>query len=131
MLFAIFIIAGHGIMPHNHYFENQFITHRFTHDHHKHSHGHAHNHYLEKHQEDDHRSVFSYLQLDEDFLPTQINPLKITSPFSEFVIVHWELAVNLDTRLIEVPKPYYRKYPPPKIIYSSIFSRPPPFQLIA
>lgn len=129
MMIAVFIIAGHSIMPHHHYFEDQTTTHHIEHNHHNDSHGQAHDH--QKNHEDDHQSVFSYLHLDEDFLPNQLNPIKIVHPLGELIIQDHESWVYVETRLLEVPKSYYHEFPPPKIIFSSIFSRPPPSQLNA
>jgi len=131
MMIAVFIIAGHNMMPHHHYFEDQVASHQIAHHHHEHAHGHGHDQDRDQNQKSDHQSFFSYLQLDEDFLPAQFKHVKIPFSLSGVITPNLELKIIIDVRSFDTPKSCYHKFPPPEIYYSKLFSRPPPSELTA
>src|SRR5215218_5883092 len=76
MLVAVATIIGHSTMPHNHHAEIQLLA---NYDHHNDEGTEADHHDGGQSKEDDH-NIFSFAQLDEDFLPSQFSKVNIDSP---------------------------------------------------
>src|SRR5215213_8823434 len=109
MLVAVATIIGHSTMPHNHHAEIQLLA---NYDHHDDEGAEVDHHDGGQSKEDDH-NIFSFAQLDEDFLPSQFS------------------KVNIDLAILYLPTPiisyqrdqlqeqskthfgYYREFPPP------------------
>jgi hypothetical protein len=121
MLISVFIITGHNMLPHGHHVANQ--THLEMNHHH---HGDAHDSDHQHNSEDNQHSVFSFIQLDEEFFPSQFNTVK--SPFfqNEIIIPETVLQIGFIAKGFKRPTTYYDRFQPPENFYSIFFSRPPP-----
>lgn len=123
MLVAVATIVGHGSMPHHHHLNIQAVAHHHEHlenlglepDHHHHNQG-----------KEDHHNIFSFAQLDEDFVHSQFSKTNIDLP------VLYLLTPIITFHLQEIKQQSktqfgcYREFPPPGKFISSLFSRPPP-----
>lgn len=107
---AVVTIVGHSNLPHLHYEDLHAIG-----QHH--------------HDDDDggHHNIFSFAQLDDDFVLTKYQKLSVDLP------VFYLLTPLLDYHFSQITENsktyfnYYREFPPPGNNYlSNLFSRPPP-----
>jgi hypothetical protein len=109
LFIAVITVAGHSIIPHFHYDAEQAVE--------KHHH---------EEGEDDHHSIFSFAQLDEDFVPSQFSKVSIDLPILYLLT---PVIANQFKQLKENSKShfsYYREFPPPGNYSFNLFSRPPP-----
>jgi hypothetical protein len=123
MLVAVATIVWHSSMPHHHHEEIKKLAHQD--DHHEDESTDTHHHDHEQ-REEDHHNIFSFAQLDEDFLPSQFSKASIDLPLLYVLtpVITFEL-----NKLKEKSKNdfgYYREFPPPDSYPSHLFSRPPP-----
>jgi hypothetical protein len=124
MLVAVATIIGHHSMPHHHHEHIQLLAH---HDDHHVEEGTDIDHYDQEQSQDDHHNIFSFFQLDEDFLPTQFSKVNIDLPLlyllTPSITFHFkQLKENSKTHF-----GFYREFPPPPKDHSpNLFSRPPP-----
>jgi hypothetical protein len=122
MLVAVATIIGHNSMPHHHHAEIQLLAHH--NDHHDEE-GTEADHHQEQNKKD-HHNIFSFAQLDEDFVPSQFNKINIDLPI--LYLLTPVITYQID-QLKEQSKNhfgYYREFPPPGNYLSDLFSRPPP-----
>jgi hypothetical protein len=109
LFFAVVIVIGHGVLPHLHHDEISTIIQHHHNDHH-----------------DDHHNIFSFAQLDENFVPSQFSKVNIDLPI--LYLVTPVITYQID-QLKEQSKNHfghYREFPPPGNHLSNLFSRPPP-----
>jgi hypothetical protein len=121
MLVAVATVIGHNSMPHHHRTEIQLFTNYDDH----HEGAEADHHDQGQSKEDDH-NIFSFAQLDEDFIPSQFSKVNIDLPILYLLtpVITCQIA-----QLKEQSKNhfgYYREFPPPGNYLSNLFSRPPP-----
>jgi hypothetical protein len=122
ILVAVVTVISHNCLPHYHHVSEESLIHHdeltsddADLDHHDH-----------EVPDKDHHNVFSHVQLDDDFLPSQSGKKTGDLP------VLFLFASSLNIQLLEIKeysKPdygYYREFPPPKVYSSNLFSRPPP-----
>lgn len=122
LLIAVAIILGHNAIPHHHHTVKEVAAAHHSHDHDEDANSDHHDK-----AKDDHHNIFTFAQLDEDFVP------------AKFCKVH----IDLSLFYVPIPEPihgfmeikepskttfsFYREYPPPGGHYpSALFSRPPP-----
>lgn len=123
LILAVFTVIAHSILPHVHLYDVVAIT-----NHHHHPDGPAHHH----HSHDDHGSqekhhnLFSFAQLDDDFIPAK-------GPFKKFELPVQYLSpvaitYLLDTFPVYIKKVFgrYKEYPPPDNYFFNLPSRAPP-----
>jgi hypothetical protein len=121
VLLAVVTIVGHSFVPHQHHQETNARHHDVYHS----EHAKKVHHGDHEHSTQDHHGIFSFAQLDENFLPKFG---KITFDISIIYLLIPTLTVQLD-KLNEKTKThfgYYREYPPPDNYSFNLFSRPPP-----
>ena len=120
MLVAVATVIGHASFPHHHHNEIQASKQ------HNHHHNHDTNHHEHGHESNDSHNIFSFSQLDKDFLPTQFGNIIIDVP------VVYLLTPFITYNIISIKQNtkshfgYYREYPPPDNFLPDLFSRPPP-----
>jgi len=123
MLFAVATIVGHNTLPHHHHELIEALAHHNDHhevedtdtDHHDH-----------EQNRKDHHNIFSFAQLDEDFVPSQFSKVSINLPILYLLT---PVITNQVKQLKENSKShfgYYREFPPPGNYSFNLFSRPPP-----
>jgi hypothetical protein len=125
MLVAVATIMGHNSLPHHHDTGNLPAAHH--HDHHDHhgntNNGQGHHHHEQK---EDH-NIFSFGQMDDEFLPSQFSKVNIDLPLIYLLTPVLSFQVKLISQKNKTHFGHYREYPPPNFISSYLFSRPPPF----
>jgi hypothetical protein len=123
MLVAVATIVGHSSMPHHHHVDIQALAHHD--DHHKDKGKDTHHHDHEQ-KEKDHHNIFSFAQLDEDFLPSQFSKANIDLPILYLLTPVISFQLNKLKEQSKTHFGYYREFPPPDNYSSNLFSRPPP-----
>jgi hypothetical protein len=122
MLVAVATIVGHSSMPHHHYIVIQTLD--------QHDEEGANPHHHEQEQDiKDHHSIFSFAQLDEDFLPSQFSKVGIDLPILYLLTPVITYHFNKSKERSKTHFGYYREFPPPDHYSSNLFSRPPPVTL--
>jgi hypothetical protein len=110
MLFAIITIVAHNSTAHHH------IEIKSSSPHHHH----------EQHEENQH-NLFSFVQLDEDFLPVQYNQFPVALPVFCLPASNIGIKMKVEKQDYKSHFAYYREeFPPPINRSSNLFSRPPP-----
>ncbi len=123
MVVAVATIVGHNTLPHHHHELIVALAHH--NDHHEVEDTDTDHHNHEQNRED-HHSIFSFAQLDEDFVPSQFSKVSIDLPILYLLT---PVITNQFKQLKENSKShfgYYREFPPPGHYSSNLFSRPPP-----
>jgi hypothetical protein len=121
MLIAVLVIFAHNMIPHHH-FDSPVV---FHHDHHEDGNSNAEDFHADQSKED-HHNPFSFAQLDDKYIPSQLVKAKIELPI--LYILTPAFAIHLQCYKLQ-PKNlfgYYRKFPPPLDHSFNLFSRPPP-----
>jgi hypothetical protein len=122
MLLAVATIISHNTIAHHHHEEIKPFVH---HDHETHHDNHSHDYDSPDDNVNGH-NVFSFAQLDEDFLPAKYGKLSIELPVIYLLtpVITFELIkLHVSTKTLFG---YYREYPPPVWSSHNLFSRPPP-----
>ncbi len=122
MLVAVATIVGHTTLPHHHHELIEALAHHNDHhevedsaDHHDH-----------EQNKKDHHNIFSFAQLDEDFVPSQFSKVSVDLPVLYLLT---PVKTYQFKQLKENSKNhfgFYREFPPPGKYASNLFSRPPP-----
>jgi hypothetical protein len=123
MLFAVATIIGHNSMPHHHHTEIQLLTH---HNDHHNEQGTEADHHDQEQNKEDHHNIFSFAQLDEDFVPPQFSKVNIDLPILYLLTSVITYQFNKLKEKSKTHFGYYREFPPPDNYSSNLFSRPPP-----
>jgi len=123
MLVAVATILGHNSLPHHHREDIALLSHR---DDHHHDEGTDKDHQGHEQNKEDHHSIFSFAQLDKDFVPSQFNKPALNLPIFYLLtpIITYQLhglKENSKNRF-----GHYREFPPPAHYLRVLFSRPPP-----
>ena len=120
---AVAIIAGHSILPHYHHEQIENVVH---HNHHEDEQGtetRAHGHDENK---DEEHSLFSFAQLDEDYVPGKFQNISIDVPIVYLLTPFIIYNSNLIREKAKTHFCYYKEYPPPGVYLSQLPSRGPP-----
>jgi hypothetical protein len=117
MLVAVATIIGHNSVPHYHHDENPPLSH--------HEEEQKTNHHHDERNTENHHNIFSFAQLDEDFIPAKFQVEGFELP----VLYLLTPEISFQLKLIISPSKafnYYREYPPPGNYISQLPSRGPP-----
>jgi hypothetical protein len=120
---ALATIIGHNSLPHHHHDAIEPVSHHLEHDEDHHAPGEDQD---DEQDTEHHHNLFSFAQLDEDFLPVKVQ--KVTIHFSVPYLPAPVISYHFN-QVKEQPKnhfSYYREFPPPDNFISGLFSRPPP-----
>jgi len=113
MMIAIAISLGHNFMPHHHGHNSEIS------DYHE-------EHHEESGHDNDHHKIFSFVQLDENFLPSHSGNVDIDLP----IVYLMAPLINYPLRQLEQQSKthfgYYREHPPPAIYRCDLPLRAPP-----
>ncbi len=114
LFIAVITVAGHSIIPHFHHEAEQAVE--------KHHHD---------DKEDDHHGIFSFAQLDENFVPAklQISGLELPVIYLATPIISYHLEIIAGNSKIHFG--YYREFPPPDSYLSKLPARAPPALIAA
>ena len=113
MMIAIAIMLGHNFMPHHH--DHDTAIPDYHNEHHE-----------DSEHDKDHHNIFSFAQLDENFLPSHFGNVNIDLPI---VYLLAPLIIYQLKQLEQQSKThfgYYREYPPPDTYLSDLPLRAPP-----
>ncbi len=109
LFIAVITVAGHSIIPHFHHEAQQAVEKHHHHD-----------------EEDDHHSIFSFAQLDENFVPAKLQVAGLELPviylITPVISAHLEIIASNSKAHFG----YYREFPPPENYISKLPSRGPP-----
>ncbi len=109
LFIAVITVAGHSIIPHYHHETEQAVEQHHHDD-----------------EEDDHHSIFSFAQLDENFVPAKSQVAGLELPviylITPVISYHLEIIANNSTRQFG----FYRAFYPPGNYRSNLPSRAPP-----
>jgi hypothetical protein len=122
LIVAVLTIVGHNSLPHHHH---DIIDAIAIHDHHDSEKACDHDDDHEQKKES-HQNIFSFAQMDEEFVPKQYNKTYIDQPA---LYLHIPVLTEKfePVRLIsQCCFGYYREFPPPGKYLFNRFSRPPP-----
>jgi hypothetical protein len=121
---AVTTIIGHNSLPHHHHDAFEAVAH-----HHEHDEDHdAHHHEQET---EHHHNLFSFAQLDEDFLLSQFSKANIDLPILYLLIPVITYSFQKIKEQSKTHFGFYREFPPPDKYSSQLFSRPPPVAFAA
>jgi hypothetical protein len=114
LFIAVITVAGHSIIPHFHHQAEQAVE--------KHHHD---------NEEDDHHGIFSFAQLDEDFVPAKLQLSGLELPviylLTPVISFHLEIIANNSKTHFGC----YREFPPPNSYLSKLPARAPPLLIAA
>lgn len=123
LLLAVATIIGHSCLPHQHHEAIEAVAHHDHHDEEQETGTHHHDH--DKDKDEDH-SLFSFAQLDENFVPVKLQDLSIELPIAYLltpvIIYHYNLLKDRSITHFGL----YKEYPPPGNCLSQLPSRGPP-----
>jgi hypothetical protein len=77
LFIAVATIIGHSSLPHHHHEEIEAVTH---HDHHDEEQRTESSHHGDDENTEDEHSIFSFAQLDENFVPVKFQDVSIEIP---------------------------------------------------
>jgi hypothetical protein len=123
MLVAVATIVGHNSMLHHHHVDIHSFAH---HDDHHQDESSDTDHHDHERKEEDHHNIFSFAQLDEDFLPSQFSKSSIDLPLLYLLTPVINFHLNKLKESSTAHFGFYREFPPPENYSSHLFSRPPP-----
>ncbi len=116
-------INGHSSLPHQHHKEIATVAHHNHHDEEKKTGNHTHDHDDNK---DEEHSIFSFAQLDEDFVPVKFQNVSIELPIVYLLTPLITYHYNLFREKSKTHFGSYKEYPPPGNYLSKLPSRGPP-----
>ena len=120
LFIAVFTVTAHSIIPHYHHDETSVAL-----QHHDHEDEQTVD--LNHHDQDNgHHNIFSFAQLDENFVPVKWQKIcaEISVSYLSTPIITYQL--NLYKARSKITVGYYQEFPPPGNYLSNLFSRPPP-----
>jgi hypothetical protein len=121
MVLAVTTIVTHSAMPHQHFDFMDVFSHHAEH----HDEDDSNPNHQEEEQNGDQHNIFSFAQLDEDYLP---QPYKISIDLPVLYVLAPVISneIKISAELIKNHYGHYREFPPPDDVLSILFSRPPP-----
>lgn len=124
LLIAVFTVTAHTFFPHFH-FDDIVAFVQDDHHHSDHQSG-THQHGNTTDDNDHQNSPFSFVQLDEEFIPTNGLVDKIEQPV-QYLPVLMVVLLSANYPILTKPKfGRYIEYPPPNDYYYNLPSRAPP-----
>ena len=122
LLIAVLTVTGHSILPHYHHEETQIAVQQHHHDEEQP----AGQHHEDDTSKDTQHSLFSFAQLDENFVPanSQNNSFELPLTYlSAFLVTYLsdDFPVNTKTHF-----GCYKVFPPPEKYFPSSSRRGPP-----
>lgn len=123
LLLAVLTVIAHSILPHVHL--DEIVAMVDHHHHHQNSADGKHPHDTGGSKED-HHSLFSFAQLDEDFIPSKSQFKKFEFPVQYLSLV--AITYLLNTFPVCTKKVFgrYKEYPPPDNYFYNLPTRAPP-----
>jgi hypothetical protein len=121
---AVATIIGHNSMPHHHHDAIEPVGHHLNHEE---DHDQQSNHHDHQQDTEDNHNLFSFAQLDEDFVPVKFQKVNIELPIPYLLTPAITYHFNQIKQQSKNHFGYYREFPPPDNYTSNLFSRPPPF----
>lgn len=124
---AVFTVIAHSILPHIHL--DEIVVNVEHHHHHQKSADGKHQQHDSGGSKGDHHNLFSFAQLDEDFIPSKSQFKKFELPVQYLSTV--AITYLLDTFPVYTKKAFarYKEYPPPDNYFYNLPSRAPPFSI--
>jgi hypothetical protein len=123
MLVAVATVIGHNSMPHYHHEMIEALAH-LDDDHHA-PHQHTNSHADEQDNTNDH-SIFSFAQLDDDFLPSKFSKINFELPILYVLTPAITYHFNRCNEQSKTHFGYYVEFPPPLPYSSGDLRRGPP-----
>ena len=117
---AVATIIGHTIIPHHHH---AIDDHHRVHDDSQELPSNHHDHEQDK---EDHHNMFSFAQLDKDFVPVKVQQVNVDLPILYILTPITSYHLNQINIQAKTYFRYYREFPPPVKYTSQLYSRPPP-----
>lgn len=122
LVVAVITVTAHSIFPHFHL--DEIIA--FVEDHHHHEQPGSHHHDDAENSKENQKSLFSFAQLDDDFIPANDQPKNVELPaeyLATFIVAYVSnrFPVNTKTQF-----GWYIEYPPPDNHCYNLPSRAPP-----
>lgn len=122
LFLAVATIVGHSSLPHQHHALMEKVAH---HDHHDEVQGGTHHHDHDESKDENH-SLFSFAQLDENFVPVKFQDVSIELPIVYLLTPVITYHYNLFREKSKTHFGFYKQYPPPDNYLSQLPSRGPP-----
>lgn len=121
LLVAVLTVTGHSIIPHYHHDESPATIQHYDHEEEQAGD-------LDHHDEhnDDHHNIFSFGQLDENFVPVKWQRANAEPSIYYLITPAITHELNLYKARPKIIVGYYREFPPPDNYSLHLFSRPPP-----
>lgn len=122
LLIAVITVAGHSILPHIHHDEIPVAIQ----DHHHDEQPAGHPPHDDDNTQDNQQHLFSFAQLDENFVPAASQNYSFELPFTYLPVL---IAIYLSDHFPVNTKTHfgwYREYPPPDKNFTSFSHRGPP-----
>ena len=105
---AVMTVVAHNTLPHLHDDKKHAVA----------------NHHHDSNEHD--KNVFSFAQLDDDFIPTNFLDVNIHLPVVYLLTPVIIYQVNLLQEKLNTGYNYYKEFPPPKVFFSDLPLRAPP-----
>ena len=123
LFIAVATIIGHSSLPHHHHAQIEAVPH--YHDHEE-DHEARNNHHDHDENKDEDHSLFSFAQLDENFVPAKFQDISIRIPIVYLLTPVITYHYNLFREKSKTHFGFYKEYPPPGNYLSQLPSRGPP-----
>ena len=125
MLVAVATIIGHNSLPHHHHEDIQQLAHSDDHHDEERTDNDPHD---QGQSREGHHNIFSFTQLDEDFLLSHFSKVGIDLPLLYLLTPTITYYFNQLKERSKTHLGSYREFPPPDDYLSHLFSRPPPVE---
>lgn len=123
LFIAVATIVGHSSLPHQHHAQIEKVAH---HDHHDEEQGTGTHHHDHDEDRDEDHSLFSFAQLDENFVPVKFQNVSIELPIIYLLTPVITYHYNLFREKSKTHFGLYKEYPPPGNYLLQLPSRGPP-----
>ncbi len=120
---AVATIIGHSSLPHHHHEQIETVAHHDHQDEGLETGSHDKDHHESK---DEEHSIFSFAQLDENFVPVKFQDVSIELPIIYLLTPVITYHYNLFRAKSKTHFGFYKEYPPPGNYLSQLPSRGPP-----
>ena len=122
LLIAVLTVTGHSILPHFHHEETPVVVQQHHHDEEQPA---GHHHEDDTSKETQH-SLFSFAQLDEDFIPVKVQNKNFDLPFTYLPALNVTYLSDNFTVKTKTHFGWYKEYPPPGKSFLPFSHRGPP-----
>ena len=120
---VVAIILGHSFLPHHHHEKIESVVHQHQHNE---EHGSESNHPDHEGNKEDEHNIFSFAQLDENFVPANGQTKNFELPveyLAAFIVTYLSNSFPVNTK---THFGWYKEYPPPEDYRFNLPSRAPP-----